>query len=98
MSIEIVINATQEETRVAVLENKIVTELFIDRKKDHGIGGNVHKGRVVKVLPGMQSAFVDIGLERAAFLHVADVTDQTVEEDTELFDEEVNEKIPVEPE
>jgi ribonuclease G len=98
MSIEIVMNATREETRVALLENKIVTELFIDRKKDHGIGGNVYKGRVVKVLPGMQSAFVDIGLERAAFLHVADVADQMVEVDTALMDEEVEEKIQEEPE
>ena len=98
MSMEIVMNATREETRVALLENKIVTELFIDRKKDHGIGGNVYKGRVVKVLPGMQSAFVDIGLERAAFLHVADVADQMLEDDTALIDEEVDEKIQEEPE
>jgi ribonuclease G len=73
MAIEIVINATREETRVALLENKILTELFIDRKKDRGIVGNVYKGKVVKVLPGMQAAFVDIGTEKAAFLYVADV-------------------------
>ncbi len=97
MSIEIVINAAKEETRVALLENKILTELFIDRKKDHGIGGNVYKGRVVKVLPGMQSAFVDIGLERAAFLHVADVADQA-EEPGDLMDEVEDEKIQMEPE
>jgi ribonuclease G len=97
MSIEIVINAVKEETRVALLENKIVTELFIDRKKDHGIVGNVYKGRVVKVLPGMQSAFVDIGLERAAFLHVADVADQA-EEPGDLMDEVEDEKIPMESE
>ncbi|MGH7273321.1 MAG: Rne/Rng family ribonuclease [Nitrospiria bacterium] len=97
MSMEIVINATKEETRVALLENKILTELFIDRKKDHGIVGNVYKGRVVKVLPGMQSAFVDIGHERAAFLHVADVADQT-EEQAPPIDEEEDEKIELEPE
>lgn len=74
MPIEIVINSTREETRVALLENKIVTELFIDRKKDRGIVGNVYKGKVVKVLPGMQAAFVEIGTEKAAFLYVADVT------------------------
>jgi ribonuclease G len=73
MAIEIVINATREETRVALLENKIVTELFIDRKKDRGIVGNVYKGKVVKVLPGMQAAFVDIATEKAAFLYVADI-------------------------
>ncbi|HLG21986.1 MAG TPA: Rne/Rng family ribonuclease [Candidatus Manganitrophaceae bacterium] len=74
MSIEIVINASREETRVAVLENKIVTEIYFDRKKDRGIVGNVYKGKVVKVLPGMQAAFVDIATEKAAFLYVADVT------------------------
>ena len=73
MGIEIAINAAREETRVAVLENRVLTQLFIDRKKDQGIVGNVYKGRVVKVLPGMQAAFVDIGVERAAFLYVADI-------------------------
>lgn len=74
MANEIVINAAREETRVAVLENRVVTELYIDRRKDQGIVGNVYKGRVVKVLPGMQAAFVDIGQERAAFLYVDDIT------------------------
>lgn len=74
MSIEIVINATHEETRVAILENKVVTEFYIDRKKDRGIVGNVYKGKVVKVLPGMQAAFVDIGVEKAAFLYVSEVS------------------------
>lgn len=96
MPIEIIINAAKEETRVALLENKILTELFIDRKKDHGIVGNIYKGRVVKVLPGMQSAFVDIGLERAAFLHVADVANQA-EDPSELMEVEVEEKINIEP-
>lgn len=71
---EIVINATHEETRVAILENKVVTEFYIDRKKDRGIVGNVYKGKVVKVLPGMQAAFVDIGVEKAAFLYVSEVS------------------------
>jgi len=74
MTNEIVINAAREETRVAVLENRVLTELYIDRQKDQGIVGNVYKGRVVKVLPGMQAAFVDIGQERAAFLYVDDIT------------------------
>ena len=73
MSIEIVINATPEETRVARVENKVATEFYFDRKKGRGIAGNVYKGRVVKVLPGMQVAFVEIGTEKAAFLHVDDV-------------------------
>lgn len=74
MATEIVINAAREETRVAVLENRVLSELYIDRRKDQGIVGNVYKGRVVKVLPGMQAAFVDIGQEKAAFLYVDDIT------------------------
>ena len=62
MSSEIIVNAGREETRVALLENGLVTEIYIDRKKDRGIAGNVYKGRVMKVLPGMQAAFVDVGL------------------------------------
>ncbi|MBI3358733.1 MAG: Rne/Rng family ribonuclease [Nitrospirae bacterium] len=73
MSNEIVINTTPEETRVALLENKTLTELYFDRKRDRGILGNIYKGVVEKVLPGMQAAFVDIGTEKAAFLYVADV-------------------------
>ena len=74
MSVEIAINKTPQETRVAVLENKVVTELYVDRAKKKDFVGNVYKGRVVKVLPGMQAAFVDIGLDRAAFLHVSDLS------------------------
>ncbi len=74
MATEIVINAAREETRVAVLENRVLSELYIDRRKDQGIVGNVYKGRVVKVLPGMQAAFVEIGQEKAAFLYVDDIT------------------------
>jgi len=73
MPTEIVINATREETRVALLENRGVAEFYFDRKKERGIMGNVYKGRVVKVLPGMQAAFVDIATEKAAFLYVADI-------------------------
>ena len=73
MSIEIVVNATPEETRVARVEDKVATEFYFDRKKERGIAGNVYKGRVVKVLPGMQAAFVEIGTEKAAFLHADDV-------------------------
>jgi len=80
MGVEIVINPAPEETRVALIENQILTELYIDRKRDRGIVGNVYKGRVVKVLPGMQAAFVDIGVERAAFLYVADITTATDED------------------
>lgn len=72
MPTEIIINSATEETRVAVLENKEVVELYIDRRRESGIAGNTYKGKVVKILPGIQSAFVDIGLEKAAFLYVSD--------------------------
>jgi ribonuclease G len=70
---ELIINVAPYETRVALLENGHVVEFYFERPSDKGITGNIYKGRVVRVLPGMQSAFVDIGLERAAFLHVEDV-------------------------
>jgi ribonuclease G len=73
MANELIINVRQHETRVALLEDRVLSELYIERTKDRGIMGNIYKGRVVKVLPGMQSAFVDIGLEKAAFLYVSDV-------------------------
>ncbi len=73
MSATIVINTTGVETRVALVENGQITEYYLERKKDKGIVGNIYKGRVVRVLPGMQAAFVDIGLEKAAFLYVSDV-------------------------
>jgi ribonuclease G len=79
MAKEIIINAMQEETRVAFLENRVVTALYIDRKKERGIVGNVYKGKIMKVLPGMQAAFVDIGTEKSAFLYVADVVFQKEE-------------------
>lgn len=79
MSSEIIVNAGREEARVALLENSLVTEIYIDRKKDRGIAGNVYKGRIMKVLPGMQAAFIDIGLEKSAFLYVGDVFDSTSE-------------------
>jgi ribonuclease G len=73
MNEEFLINFTPQETRVALLQQGIVQELHIERTNGRGIVGNVYLGRVVRVLPGMQSAFVDIGLERTAFLHVADI-------------------------
>ena len=73
MSSILVINAAGRETRVALIENGHIAEFYLERKKDKGIVGNIYKGRVVRVLPGMQAAFVDIGLEKAAFLYVTDV-------------------------
>ncbi len=73
MSEELLINVTPQETRVALVENGVLQEISIERSRNLGIVGNVYKGRVVRVLPGMEAAFVDIGLERAAFLHVSDI-------------------------
>ena len=73
MSSELIINSNPFETRVALVENGQVAELYVERSSDRGIGGNIYKGRVVRVLPGMQAAFVDIELEKAAFLYVSDI-------------------------
>lgn len=87
MSNELIINATDQETRVALIEKGTVAELYIERSKDKGIVGNVYKGKVVRVLPGMQAAFVDIGLEKAAFLYAGDV--YISEKMAELSEEEI---------
>ncbi len=73
MSEEILINVTPVETRVAVVENGMLQEVYIERTSRRGLVGNIYKGKVVRVLPGMEAAFVDIGLERAAFIHVSDI-------------------------
>ncbi|MGE5387156.1 MAG: ribonuclease G [Betaproteobacteria bacterium] len=73
MSEEILINYTPQETRVAVMAQGVVQELHIERTAGRGLVGNVYLGRICRILPGMQSAFVEVGLERTAFLHVADV-------------------------
>jgi ribonuclease G len=73
MSNEILINVTREEIRVGLLEGGQVIEFYVERKRDASLVGNIYEGKVVKILPGMQSAFVDIGLEKAAFLYVADI-------------------------
>ncbi|MCL5422832.1 MAG: Rne/Rng family ribonuclease [Nitrospirae bacterium] len=73
MSNEILINVTREEIRVGLLEGGQVVEFYVERKRDASLVGNIYKGKVVKILPGMQSAFVDVGLEKAAFLYVADI-------------------------
>jgi ribonuclease G len=73
MSEEILVNVTPQETRVAVVENGVLQEVLIERTRCRGLVGNIYKGVVSRVLPGMQAAFVDVGLERAAFLHVTDI-------------------------
>ncbi|MCX4028204.1 ribonuclease G [Endozoicomonas sp. SM1973] len=73
MSEEILMNITPMESRVAVVENGVLQEVYIERTQRRGIVGNIYKGKVVRVLPGMQAAFIDIGLERAAFIHVSEI-------------------------
>ena len=89
MASELVINVTAQETRLALIEKGTIAELYIERTREKGIVGNIYKGKVVRVLPGMQAAFVDIGLEKAAFLYVADVFD-AIEEYENLLDDGKN--------
>jgi len=89
MSEEILINVTPRETRVALIENGVVQEIFIERSERRGIVGNIYKGKVSRVLPGMQAAFIDIGLTRAAFLHSSDIIKCPNEElDSESLDQQ----------
>jgi ribonuclease G len=91
MTKEMIISTNGHETMAAILEDDLVAEIFVERERQRGVVGNVYKGRVSKVLPGMQSSFIDIGLERDGFLYVADVID-TMEEFDKLegADEEEN--------
>lgn len=73
MGDEILINVTTQETRVAVVENGVLQEIFVERASHHGLVGNIYKGKVSRVLPGMQAAFIDIGLDRTGFLHASDI-------------------------
>lgn len=75
--IELLVNVTPNETRVALVQEGLLKELHIERENKRGIVGNIYKGRITRVLPGMQSAFVDIGLEKAAFLHASDIVSHT---------------------
>jgi ribonuclease G len=84
---EIVINATPHESRIAVLDEGQVVELWVERTRQRTLVGNIYKGRVTKVLPGMQSAFVDLGLERDAFLYVSDVLEDLAEYDNDAPDD-----------
>jgi ribonuclease G len=92
MSSEILINVTREEIRVGLLEGGQVVEFYVERKRDASLVGNIYKGKVVKILPGMQSAFVDIGLEKAAFLYVADIVSE-IEDYAPFLEEDKNNSI-----
>ena len=73
MSATLVVNASHRERRVALIEKGSLAELYIERPSGRGLVGNIYKGRVVRVLPGMDAAFVDVGLEKAGFLYISDV-------------------------
>lgn len=77
MTAELLVNITPSETRVAYIDGGILQEIHIEREAKRGIVGNIYKGRVSRVLPGMQAAFVDIGLDKAAFLHASDIMPHT---------------------
>src|SRR3569833_1757652 len=81
MSKELVVSASRHETRIAILEDDAVVEIFYQREKEYSLACSIHKGKVTRVLPGMQSAFVDIGLERDAFLYVSDFFEDNDEYD-----------------
>ena len=96
MQQEILINWSPQETRVAVVENGAVQEMHLERTLERGLVGNVYLGKVARVLPGMQSAFIDIGLERAAFLHVADVWQRQPEGEAPMFARKNEALVPIE--
>src|SRR5579871_942449 len=81
MSKELIVSSGRHETRVAIVEDDQVVEVYHQREKEYSLAGSIHKGRVTRVLPGMQSAFVDIGLERDAFLYVSDFFEDNEEYD-----------------
>src|SRR5450756_339673 len=88
MNKEMIVSSNGHETMAAILEDDLAAEIFIERERHRGVVGNVYKGRVSKVLPGMQSSFIDIGLERDGFLYVADVVDTLDEFDKLAGDED----------
>ena len=96
MQQDILINWSPQETRVAVVEHGAVQELHIERTLERGLVGNVYLGKVSRVLPGMQSAFIDIGLERAAFLHVADVWQRQPDGEPPAFARKNEPQVPIE--
>jgi ribonuclease G len=85
MAKEICISSTPHETRLAILEDDQLAEIYYERENEYTLAGSIYKGRVTRVLPGMQSAFVDVGLERDAFLYVTDFLEEQ-EEDSADFE------------
>ena len=93
MSEEILMNITPMESRVALVENGVLQEIYIERARSRGIVGNIYKGKVVRVLPGMQAAFVDIGLERAAFIHASEIAPRNSEKAEEQIERPIGELV-----
>src|SRR5688572_26501941 len=91
MSKQILVNASSYETRVAILEDGEIKALHIEREEDKNVVGNVYKGIVKRVLPGMQAAFLELGLERTAFLYVDDIIDEPFGRDIEYLDDDDDE-------
>ncbi|MFN7863507.1 MAG: ribonuclease G [Curvibacter sp.] len=96
MTEDILVNWSPQETRVAIVENAAVQELHVERASERGLVGNIYLGKVSRVLPGMQSAFIDIGLERAAFLHVADVWHPPLEGESLSASRAAQPQVPIE--
>src|SRR6202048_4430591 len=94
MSKELVISANRHETKVAILEDDQLGEVFFQRANEYSLAGSIHKGRVTRVLPGMQSAFVDLGLERDTFLYVSDFFEEEEEYDRILPNKEDKQSRP----
>ena len=93
MSEEILMNITPMESRVALVENGVLQEIYIERACSRGIVGNIYKGKIVRVLPGMQAAFVDIGLERAAFIHASEIAPRNSEKTDEQVERPIGELV-----
>src|SRR5919112_6057397 len=96
MSKELVIGSNRHETKVAVLEEDQLVEVYFQRANEYSLAGSIHKGRVTRVLPGMQSAFVDLGLERDTFLYVSDFFEENGDEYEKIVtpaDEKANHRL-----
>ena len=88
MNKELFVSSTPHETKVGLVEDDLLAEIYLERENEYTLAGSIYKGRVTRVLPGMQSAFVDIGLERDAFLYVSDFMD------LEEHDEDLTDPVP----
>src|SRR5262250_2464126 len=95
MTKELFVSSTPHETKIGLVEDEQLAEVYFERENEYTLAGSIYKGRVTRVLPGMQSAFVDIGLERDAFLYVSDFFEMS-EEDQEEFDDVPVPRGPVE--